>query len=51
MKNRLKANAFKYWVSAMRFLIPAGIVDISPGSRSDSDENPGILGFTGIRPR
>ena len=39
------------WISAARFLIPAGIVEISPGSRSESDENPGILDLSGIRPR
>ena len=35
----------------MHFLIPAGIAEISPGSRSGRDENPGITGLKGIRPR
>ena len=32
-------------------MIPNGIVEVSPGSRSESDENPGIFDIRGIRPR
>ena len=39
----------RFW--NVRFLIPAGIGDCSPGPRSDSDEYPGNLVNKGIRPR
>ena len=47
----LEINAFKDSISTVRFLIPDGIADFSPGWRSVSDENPGILVGKGIRPR
>ena len=47
----LKRSAFKDSISAFRLLIPDGIVDFSPGWRSASDENPGILVGRRIRPR
>ena len=41
-EDTLKGNAFKDSVLVSRFLIPAGIVEISRGSRSDSDDHPRI---------
>ncbi len=38
----LKHNAFKDSMESVRFLIPVGTTDISPGSRSDSDDHPGF---------
>ena len=50
-KRTLERNAFKDLMTAFQFLIPDGIEDFSPGSRSGSDENPGILVGRNIRPR
>ena len=47
----LKVNAFRIGFRTVRILIPDGIGDVSPGSRSVSDENPGILVGRRIRPR
>jgi hypothetical protein len=38
-------------LSSDRILIPVGIEDCSPGSRSDRDEHPGNIAVRGIRPR
>ena len=51
LRKNAKRNAFKDSISAFRLLIPDGIVDFSPGWRSASDENPGILVGRRIRPR
>src|SRR5436190_17457006 len=41
-EDTLKGNAFKDSVSVVQFLIPAGIVEISRGSRSNSDDHPRV---------
>ena len=44
------ANASMHSAPALRFLIPDGIADFSPGSRSVSDENPVIPVVEGFDP-